>query len=269
MPRRPRSHQLADLSLAPLHSAFEDLGWTVEDLSKDYGEDMLVRLFEGELATPYAFFVQAKAIDNIERYLRPEDDAFSFPIKTGHLRRWVRFSEPVFLTLYDAKRGQTLWSCVQSAAEKIGISSKTYRKATLHITIPRRNPLDADGLLRMRGITRLRFDHRNKERQGARLLIELLETRFDFKVKDYDPIGEFISVESGEQVEFFFLGSYAKRMEGYLKQSGLKREEFIVKAAETFLKKPLTPESRARTRKRMQELEDKKERDAGKLSLLE
>ena len=84
---------MEDLSRNRLHAAFESYGWTVEDLAKDYGEDLLVRIFDRGIATPYSFFVQAKATDRIAAYIR--QDMVAFPIETGHLRHWVRFSEPV------------------------------------------------------------------------------------------------------------------------------------------------------------------------------
>lgn len=42
MPKRPNSHVLEDLSRNRLHNVFEREGWTVEDLRKDYGEDLLI-----------------------------------------------------------------------------------------------------------------------------------------------------------------------------------------------------------------------------------
>jgi Domain of unknown function (DUF4365) len=264
MPTRPRTHQLADQAINRLHAQFEHHGWTVEDLSKDYGEDLFVRIFENELATPYAFFVQAKATDKIARYLRLDADAFLFPIETGHLRHWVRFSEPVFLTLYDSSSDRTFWVCVQSATKRIGVLEKTYKKKTVSIAVPCRNLLDSDGLLRMRGITKLRFERSDRERQGARLLIDLLEKRFDFKVDDYDPDNEFVQIETDSGVEYFFLGAAAKRMEKYIARSGIKKEEFLLKTAEAYLKKPVTSKSRVRTRRLIQEIEDNKERDAGR-----
>ena len=53
MPRRPRQHILEDLARAELHRVFEEFGWAVEDLKKDYGEDLLVRIFDKGVATPY------------------------------------------------------------------------------------------------------------------------------------------------------------------------------------------------------------------------
>lgn len=68
MPQRPRSHEVEDLSRNRLRDAFNGVGWTVEDLRKDYGEDLLVRIFDNGIATPLSFFVQAKGTDVIQNY---------------------------------------------------------------------------------------------------------------------------------------------------------------------------------------------------------
>lgn len=243
-------------------------------MSKDYGEDLFVRIFENEVASPYAFFVQAKATDNLANYLRPDADAFLFPIETGHLRHWVRFSEPVFLTLYDSSSDRIFWVCVQSAAKRVGALEEAYKKKTVSIAVPCRNLLDSDGLLRMRGITKLRFERSDRERQGARLLIDLLETRFDFRVIDYDPDNEFVQIETDLGRELIFLGAAAKRMERLIERSRLEPEELLLKACETFLKKhepyrnkPLPKEWKARNLRMLRDLEENKERDAGRLPM--
>jgi hypothetical protein len=42
MPQRPRSHEVEDLSRNRLRYAFNGVGGTVEDLRKDYAEDLLI-----------------------------------------------------------------------------------------------------------------------------------------------------------------------------------------------------------------------------------
>jgi hypothetical protein len=267
MPKRPRTHKLADQAINRLHAQFEQCGWTVEDLSKDYGEDLFVRIFENELATPYSFFVQAKATDNIAKHLRSEADVFGFPIETGHLRHWIRFSEPVFLTLYDSSSDRTFWVCVQSAVGPTGVSDKTYKKKSLSIAVPCRNLLDSDGLLRMRGITKLRFERNDRERRGAELLIDILEERFNFKVDQYDPDNDFVQIDTDLGAEYFWLGATAQLLEKIIARSGMKKEEVqevLVERLEAWLAEPQTAESRARSRRLSQEREDNKERDAGK-----
>jgi hypothetical protein len=113
MPRRPRSHQLEDLSRVRLHEAFNSVGWTVEDLRKDYGEDLLVRIFDNGVATPLSFFVQAKATDKIQEYTS-NTGLFVVPIERRHVQHWSQFWEPVLVSLWDSETKRTYWTCVQT-----------------------------------------------------------------------------------------------------------------------------------------------------------
>jgi hypothetical protein len=118
MPKRPRSHELEDLSRNRLHNIFVSNGCVVEDLHKDYGEDLLVRIFEQGKATPFAFFVQAKATDHIDQYMHKNRRKLSFPIDLEHINHWNQFWEPVILTVWDANSDITYWESVQTFFEK-------------------------------------------------------------------------------------------------------------------------------------------------------
>src|SRR5712664_1653555 len=109
MARRPRSHQIEDLSRDRVRSAFNSLGWTVEDLRKDYGEDLLVRIFETGVATPLMFFTQCKGTDSVENYISRGKRKLLFPVKMRHIEHWDRFWEPVILSVWDSKTDRTYW----------------------------------------------------------------------------------------------------------------------------------------------------------------
>jgi hypothetical protein len=79
MPKRPRSHEIEEFSRGRLRDLFGRLGWVVWDLHPDYGEALLVRIFTNGAATPYSFFVQAKATDHINRYMDKEGTCLNFP----------------------------------------------------------------------------------------------------------------------------------------------------------------------------------------------
>src|SRR5688572_7662323 len=126
MPRRPRQHVIEDLARTKLHAIFSGVGWTAEDVSKDYGEDLVVRIFDDGQPTPWTFFVQSKATDNLSRYLTRDGGTIHFPIRASHLVHWHRFWEPVFLTVWDSQSGNTYWGYVQRILES---DSKHHAKA--------------------------------------------------------------------------------------------------------------------------------------------
>jgi hypothetical protein len=193
----------------------------VEDLSKDYGEDLLVRIFDHGISTPLSFFIQAKATDNLAHFLVKRTNSFSYPVSTEHVTHWSRFQEPVILTLWDSKSDETFWTCVQEA--KIGHRrTPPSERMTVHIPIPCENRLDEKGLRLLRFFTLARYKRLMREAEGAKTLIELLESEFNIKV-DYSPKDGILFVEApGEDVRIAFWGPTAielSKLSAHLKKS--------------------------------------------------
>jgi hypothetical protein len=153
VPKRPHSHKLEDQSRNSLFGAFVSRGWTVENLTKDYGEDLLVRIFSSG-ATPLSFFVQAKATDNIAKYRNMAGTFYLYPAKSTHLKHWERFWQPVIITLWDSKTDTTYWESVQTFCETLP-KKKISRKGpkSTKIRIPTDNILNEEGLLRVEART--------------------------------------------------------------------------------------------------------------------
>jgi Domain of unknown function (DUF4365) len=211
MPKRPRSHQLEDLSRTGLHRLFEGSGWTVEDLSKDYGEDLLVRIFDSGVSTPLSFFVQAKATDNLTLFRSKRANSLHYPISTEHIRHWTRFQEPVILTLWDAQSGDTFWTCIQETqADPSHIPS--LRRKTVRIPISCENRMDEKGLRSLRLLALTRYKRLLREARGAKALIELLKSEFDIGV-EYSPRDGVLLVDvPGEDLRVGFFGPTAARL---------------------------------------------------------
>jgi hypothetical protein len=183
MPRRPRAHELEELSRIQLRSIFSQCGWVVWDLHPDYGEDLFVRIFAHEMATPYSFFVQAKATDHIEDYIQKDGQYLTYPIRIDHLEHWGQFWEPVILTIWDAQTNTTYWQIIQDFLQKE--ERKKLKRKSLNVRIPLKNVLDAHGLSRIFQRTRTRFERFNILAEGMRELVRTLEEHFDVQVK-YD-----------------------------------------------------------------------------------
>jgi hypothetical protein len=70
MPKRPRSHQLEDLS----KNRFRELlppSWVARDKSHDYGIDLEVEIFgQDSAATGLTFFVQLRATDSLQKGMK-------------------------------------------------------------------------------------------------------------------------------------------------------------------------------------------------------
>ncbi len=186
MPKRPRMHIVEDLARAQLHQAFAGVGWTSEDLDKDYGEDVLVRIFEDEATTPWSFFIQSKATDSLDRYLAKDGRTISYPIYTTHLEHWKRFWEPVLLAIYDASTKRTYWEVIQTYLESRDDSHSNKSGKTVSVHIPTDNLLDINGIQRIKNRTKRRFKRFEAQKEGAEVLLEELRNKWEVDI-EYGP----------------------------------------------------------------------------------
>jgi hypothetical protein len=62
-PVRPQAHNLEELSERFIKQALPE-NWTSEKPKADYGVDLRIDIFEGELATGLELLIQLKASDN-------------------------------------------------------------------------------------------------------------------------------------------------------------------------------------------------------------
>lgn len=109
---RGRNHILGDEAVGKLFSYFNSAGWTCERLTQDYGEDLLVRIFENGKATQKYFFVQSKSTDNISRY-ETKNNNLRYPFKMSNIAQWAAHVQPILVTLYDSVEDRFYWQCIQ------------------------------------------------------------------------------------------------------------------------------------------------------------
>ncbi len=242
MPKRPRSHELEDLAVNHVREIFTKVGWTIEDLRKDYGEDLLIRIFEGGAATHLSFFVQAKGTDHIEKYLKKSQKEIIFPIDTAHLKHWKEFWEPVVLTIWDSSTDTTYWESIQSFIESPkGRVELRKNKKYVAIRIPVDNVLNQEGIKRILSRTKLRFERLENERTGAQVLIELLEDKLDVKIEYAPQFGALFIKKPDGKLEVLAFGKCAltiERMSSMLgippEQVGAKTLQLMSKVAKVF-----------------------------------
>ncbi|MFP2897307.1 DUF4365 domain-containing protein [Corallococcus sp. 4LFB] len=191
MPIRPRAHIIEDLSRSRICDVIaREMGWVVESLHKDYGEDLFVRIFKDGRATPLSFFIQAKSSDEVVG--RAGGKWMSVRVKTEHLRHWMDFWEPLFIVLHDAKTDGLYWESVHYFLEtEAGRKCLRVRSKTATVRIPLMNRLDKEGLRRMLVITKNRSRRHANEAEGAQVLLDMLHA-VGVEISDYNPSREMV-----------------------------------------------------------------------------
>jgi Domain of unknown function (DUF4365) len=204
MTNRTQSHILEARSRDRVRTAFHDLGFVVDDLHQDYGEDMLVRIFKDGFATPYSFFVQVKATEKLK-------NADVVRLRTLHIRHWKRLIQPVFVIVWNATTESATWEAISHAIEDSSID--LIQQKTLSVHIPQGNRFDEDGIRRMANIARTRFDMARRERDGSALLRELLEKHTKLKVSEYSAHDEALVLKYPDgHYEFCIFGEFAEML---------------------------------------------------------
>jgi Domain of unknown function (DUF4365) len=229
MPKRPRSHVLEDLMRSHLHRLFGEAGWAVEDIKKDYGEDLLVRVFENGDLTPFKFFVQAKATDNLTRYLNSAGDSIHFPLRKDHVQHWRSLNDLVILVVWDSRSGKTYWTDIPNHFEDKAnpIEGQRFRFGAC---LPCEQLLDADGLNRIDKLARA-FHHRLAQQQlGAEALMRFIEAETGIKV-EYPPAGRVILFKRPEgNADVVLLGEFGERFVRNAEEIGVSPEEAMIQA---------------------------------------
>lgn len=234
MPTRPRQHILEDLAHAALRKVFAKAGWVTEQLSEDYGEDFLVRVFCEEQATPFTIYIQSKSTDSIERYISKDSTTFSYPIATRHLVHWQQFWEPVVLTLYDTATSNTYWRVIQPWFENLPSirRDRLYRTKTAKVTIPINNILDENGIERLGLYAENRFYRFLREQEGADNLVKSLQQIIGLEIS-YDaqngilaiPHGYFTPSNGG--VECYFFGKMGAKIAEIAESQGKTEDQVL------------------------------------------
>lgn len=229
MTHRPKSHVIGDKAQTRVRQCLEDAGFVVNDLPRDYGEDLLVRIFCGETATPYAFLVQSKGggQDRKRRLAssRNREHGYRIPVSKGHLALWRRLALPVLVTYWDEITDQIYWTFVPAKRYSWPQSDSANNNIN-SVWIPCSNVLDQRGINIVRVEVIERHFLTERMAQCIEILIDLLSTRSSLYDIQCDPLNMALRFndrndDTERLITAIFFGSHAKlwelqaRAEGY------------------------------------------------------
>ncbi|MEZ7127773.1 DUF4365 domain-containing protein [Nonomuraea sp. AD125B] len=220
-PKRPQSHKVADIALGCVVEVFRSQNWIVEEMNRDYGEDLHVRIVKGEVVTPYVFYVQVKGTGSLSRYRTKDGKCIKYPFEGWRLRYWADFWEPVVVAVWDSLTREIYWEIAQDAEDPEGATRRS------HLLIPLDNKLDAQGLARIKNRTLKRHRRFENEKAGASVLVERLEELLGVSIS-YDPQGGILIVgdpDGGATMTVF--GKYAEWLERRASELGITPDDLV------------------------------------------
>jgi hypothetical protein len=159
--RRTREHVLADLSANYVEKQALLCGFAVERVRLDYGIDLMVQTFNrrGEVENGWIPF-QLKGTDRIK--FVDGGSAVSCRIERADLRHWLKESQPVILTLYDARTDVAYWLFVKGYFEVLSGFDLARCGKRVTVSIPSSNVLDRGA---MRNLARLKNELAARDRE--------------------------------------------------------------------------------------------------------
>lgn len=111
--RRVWQHVFEDRSESQLGDAFESVGWVVQPLRRDYGEDLHARPFEDGHPTGQDFSIQLKGTDDVDQYRLMDGQWLSYPVELPNLVQWYSYTLPVIFVVWDITHRVGYWTHIQ------------------------------------------------------------------------------------------------------------------------------------------------------------
>jgi hypothetical protein len=130
MPRRPRSHVIADIAVSRVVSICNQLGWACEAIQKDYGEDLWIQTTIGDHIDHHRLWFQVKATDDLSK-LERKDGKLVFRIDTNHALRWARCLDLVVFVLWDIKNDVGYWVLPKDNMTDVDLMGASLKTAKL------------------------------------------------------------------------------------------------------------------------------------------
>jgi hypothetical protein len=130
MPRRPRSHVIADIAVSRVVSICNQLGWACESIQKDYGEDLWIQTTIGDYIDHHRLWFQVKATDDLAK-LERKDGKLVFRVDINHALRWTRCLDLVVFVLWDIKNDVGYWVLPKDNVSDVDLKRGSLKSAKL------------------------------------------------------------------------------------------------------------------------------------------
>jgi hypothetical protein len=158
--RRTRQHVIADLSVNYIERFILDAGHTVQQLTPDYGYDLLLFTYDEQgYAEPGMAFMQLKAAETLER--SGPNCLFDLDVRDYH--RWMFERYPVMLILFDALQRRACWLDLQRYFREDARRRPAKGAKTIRVRVPARQVVSFRAVALMRDTIATAADRLERE----------------------------------------------------------------------------------------------------------
>lgn len=251
MTRRTANHSTGDRAQTRVRKVFEDVGWAVNELPRDYGEDLLVRICERGRATPFTFFVQSKGMSKRRRGPRfvgaPGQRHYRAQVSQAHVSLWKRLSLPVVVTFWDERSDRIYWEIV--APGELIWPRPRGREGARGVVIPEENALDRLGLRRIRNLVKRQHATASHLAMCLVELLRLVRRHGSFRILNCEPSDPFIAYRLAGETKVWLWGRTARLVRAFQRAREMSQRDldaFFDRRLRTMGKEPRLSQAEAR-----------------------
>lgn len=135
MPERPDEHKIGARAVAAVDKLLKERGFAVDQISEDYGEDLLVQTDHEGRMDASRLWVQVKGTADVERHRtskKSKKERFSYSVPMGHAMRWIRTIDLVIVVLWDVERDTGWYAVPRRQIDEWQCKMSGQKEVTLH-----------------------------------------------------------------------------------------------------------------------------------------
>lgn len=130
--RRNDQAIIGDIAENDIKALCARLGWAVEKVQNDYGDDLLVQTRENERVDPFKVWIQVKGTTDLSRK-KNMDGSYSQSLSKGNVWKWIRSRDICIVVLWDINRQEGVCSVVKDDVDFFDIYKTDSESMTLRI----------------------------------------------------------------------------------------------------------------------------------------
>lgn len=123
-PIRTDSQFIGSMAIRQLQNIFAAIGWESEEIEKDFGEDLMIQIFENGEKLPIKIFAQVKGTKNIEENKRKDKYVYS-GIKKTTFSSWIDFNDSTVFILWDICQEEEVFGFINKNSSQKNTKNET------------------------------------------------------------------------------------------------------------------------------------------------